>query len=108
MIKPIFAISIVLFAANIWAQTIDSSDDLIEAAKAGTLSKVQSALDNGANVNGTDLKGITALMYAGIKGHWDIVKLLLDKGADVNKKQMRAQLRSYFRQCSPILISSVS
>ncbi len=43
------------------------------------------ALNKGANINYQDKKnGNTALMYASLKGYEDMVKFLLDKGANVN------------------------
>jgi ankyrin repeat protein len=40
-------------------------------------------LDAGVNVNAADECGHTALMHAAIMLHYKIVKLLLDRGADV-------------------------
>ena len=36
-----------------------------------------------ADVNARDQRGYTALMYASWKGHADIVRILIDRGADV-------------------------
>ncbi len=43
----------------------------------------------GANVNGRDDYGITALMVASYNGYKDIVELLISKGADVNVKTVK-------------------
>jgi ankyrin repeat protein len=41
-------------------------------------------LDDGANVNWKDMSGNTALMRASQNGHVEIVRLLLEKGAQID------------------------
>ena len=62
----------------------------IEDATAGDKEKVDALFDNlqarlnrGANVNTMTSKGFTALMIAAAWGRSDLVKLLLDRGADI-------------------------
>lgn len=43
-------------------------------------------LDQGANVNAKNRYGSTALFFACDRGHFDVVKLLVDRGADMNVK----------------------
>jgi hypothetical protein len=65
----------------------DKNNQLIEAVKKGSLSDVQAALANGADVNAKDnQEGATALKYASLENRTDIAKLLLDRGADINAK----------------------
>jgi ankyrin repeat protein len=62
----------------------DKNAQLIQAAKKGNFSEVQTLLANGANVNSKDIHGMTALIAVSPTRHTEMVKLLLDKGADVN------------------------
>lgn len=55
---------------------------LIIAAKNGDKEAAEALLDQDADYNLEDDDGLTALMFAADKGHTDIVKLLLDKGAE--------------------------
>lgn len=48
----------------------------------GRIPIIQTLLDNEANVNSTDLEGHTPLMAAAIKGRDDVMKYLIQRGAD--------------------------
>jgi ankyrin repeat protein len=57
----------------------------MEAAKQGDLERVRGILEaNGRLVGEKDTLGATALHYAALNGHRDIVRLLLERGADIN------------------------
>ena len=72
----------------------DKKAKLIQASEKGDFTDVQAMLTDGADINATEVRedngvyvrGLTALMMASANGHTEIVKLLLDKGADVNVK----------------------
>lgn len=61
------------------------SSDLLAAAARGTLADAREALAQGADVNGTDARGRTALMLAALRGDAPLVRLLLDAGADTQR-----------------------
>jgi ankyrin repeat protein len=61
------------------AQVVNGDAQLIKAAKEGNMPAVQYALVNGAEINGKDNDGVTALWMASWKGHTEIVKFLLKK-----------------------------
>jgi len=48
------------------------------------------------NINATDQMGFTALMHAVINGNKEIVKCLLDNGADITIKNKRGQTAAFF------------
>ena len=56
---------------------------LIDAVKTGELAKVEEALNSGSDIHQQDEQGWTPLNWAAGRGDLDIVKLLLDRGADV-------------------------
>ncbi|XP_014678687.1 PREDICTED: ankyrin repeat and SAM domain-containing protein 6-like [Priapulus caudatus] len=65
----------------------DTKPDIIDSAKAGDLKTVVRILDNDPlQVNCVDKDGATALMFAAMLGKQDIVELLVQRGADVNKQ----------------------
>ena len=45
---------------------------------------IQKALSNGADINGRDQEGMTPLMHAALRGNREIVELLLQKKARVD------------------------
>jgi hypothetical protein len=60
---------------------------LIQAAQSNDIGAVRLILDsNHEIVNEKDASGATALHYAALSGHRTIVKLLVERGADVNDR----------------------
>jgi serine/threonine-protein phosphatase 6 regulatory ankyrin repeat subunit B len=58
--------------------------NLIRASSKGDLAAVKKAMEDGPDVNATDVNGRTALFEASWCGHTEIVKLLLGKKANPN------------------------
>ena len=59
-------------------------ESLLEAAATGELAAAKAALEKGAKVDVRDDRGWSPLMIAGKEGYFEVVKLLVAKGADVN------------------------
>lgn len=59
-------------------------DAFFAAARAGDVAKVKAMLDAGMDVNTKNDYGATAIVYAAEKGHLDVLKLLIERKADVN------------------------
>lgn len=59
-------------------------EELWNAARAGDVARVTRALDQGADVNAGNRYKVTALFLAADKGHIDVIKLLLDRGASIS------------------------
>jgi outer membrane protein assembly factor BamB len=66
------------------AQVGQTADQLFDAARAGDRAAIVRLLDSGVDVNSKARYNATALMFASDKGHVEIVRLLIDRGADVN------------------------
>jgi ankyrin repeat protein len=67
--------------------------DLQHAAVTGDAAEVARLLRSGsANPNTRDLSGWTPLHYACLGGHRDVVRLLLDEGADPTKRTDKGYL----------------
>lgn len=64
----------------------DPGEELRDAALAGDAGKVAALLDAGADVDAVSRYGVTALTFAADAGHLDVVRLLLERGADPNVK----------------------
>jgi len=63
-------------------------DSVLHAIMDGDVNEVASAIDNDNRVlNATDRMGRTLLMEAAIFKHYEICKMLISKGADVNAKE---------------------
>ena len=62
------------------------ADDLHRAAETGDINGLQAALASGADIDGRDGRGWTALMHAVNKGYPLLVEPLLAAGADVDMR----------------------
>ena len=60
--------------------------ELVYWASLGELAEVEKSLVNGVDVNSTDNEGYSALQAAAENGYLDVVKLLVEKGANVDYK----------------------
>ena len=60
--------------------------ELVYWASLGDLTEVEKSLANGVDVNSTDDEGYSALQAAAENGYLEVVKLLVEKGANVYYK----------------------
>jgi ankyrin repeat protein len=79
-------ITLVAIAALAQAPAPSKADQLQEAARKGDAATVTHLLDEGVDVNTKFRYGTTALFFACDHGHVDVVKVLLDRGADLTVK----------------------
>lgn len=63
-----------------------SQETLWEAARRGELARVQQAIEAGVDVDAKTAYGATALSFAADRGHLEVIRYLLDKGANPNAK----------------------
>jgi len=81
-------LAFLLISSTAFAQNSkqELNDQFWEAVRKGDLAAVTALLDKGADVNARFRYGATALFKAAERGHTEIVKLLLARGADVTIK----------------------
>ncbi len=77
----------VINLANDLTKKRDKDEALRNAAKDTRIKEMERLLDSGANVNAVKGKyRTTVLMEAAVEGNEEVVKFLLNRGADVNAK----------------------
>src|SRR5215203_917716 len=82
--NPIAAlIALVLFAQ---APPLTKAEQLQDAARKGDAATAKKLLDEGVDVNTKFRYDATALIYACDHGHLEVVKVLLERGADMGVK----------------------
>jgi outer membrane protein assembly factor BamB len=64
----------------------DPGRALREAAGQGDVARARELLDAGTPADAANLEGVTPLLYAAEKGHLEMVRLLLARGANVNAR----------------------
>ena len=72
-----------------------------DAALNGELEKVKELMGQGADPNGVDQEGRTALMFASFNGHTEIVRLLLDAGSEVSIRDAMGRTALLFASTGP-------
>ena len=79
------ALAVLLIVTAAVAQSpAQGSDTLLDAARTGDRARVASLLDGGADVNAVSRYNVSALGFAAERGHVEIVRLLVERGANVN------------------------
>lgn len=74
--------------AQVWTPAAGlTGNDLLRAAAAGDALKVQQALAAGVTPDQLDSKGRSPLMYAVQRGHLEAARLLIEGGADMERKE---------------------
>src|SRR5688572_9807507 len=71
-----------------------TTEELWNAARDGDLARVTKALQAGADLQAKTRYGATVLTFAADKGHLDVVKLLLERGADPNAQDTFYKFRA--------------
>jgi hypothetical protein len=82
--KLLIALAAALALAQ--APPLTKAEQFQDAARKGDAATVKKLLDEGVDVNTKFRYGATALFYACDHGHLEVVKVLLDKGADMTLK----------------------
>jgi outer membrane protein assembly factor BamB len=81
-------LTLAVLAALLAPGAPDRGEELRDAALAGDVAKVRALLDAGVPVDAPAPRhGQTALILAAGKGRLDVVKLLVERGADVNARE---------------------
>jgi beta-lactamase regulating signal transducer with metallopeptidase domain len=77
-------LAIVILSSNTSPRKSINEKEFIAAVVKGNTVEAETLIQSGADVDAKSRTGKTALMYAAILGHPDIVGILLKSGADVN------------------------
>ena len=80
------AIILTAMLALAQAPPLTKAEQFQEAARKGDAATVKKLIDEGVDVNTKFRYGATAIFYASDHGHVEVVKILLDKGADLTVK----------------------
>jgi hypothetical protein len=75
---------VAVLALSLAGQATDADEALLAASRKGDLAAVKAALAKGANLEAKTRHGVTPLYFAARNGHEEVVRFLLDKGADIN------------------------
>ncbi len=78
-------ISFILFGFSL-AFAGEKDEAFLEAVRAENIAIVKVLLAEGADINATGRYEVTALSYAADRGNVELVNFLLDKGADMTRK----------------------
>jgi outer membrane protein assembly factor BamB len=98
MLITLFLLALVVTAPQDAAQkpapSAPAADELLDAVRDDDVARVRAALDKGADVNAKTRYGTTALTFAAGRGNLEIIKLLVERGADVNAQDTFYRMRA--------------
>src|SRR5688500_7825184 len=77
-------LALTLLLALFQAPASVRNEALWEAARSGNAAAVAALLDNGVDVNARARYDMTAIGFAADKGHLEVVRLLVKRGADID------------------------
>ena len=80
--RTLLLMAVLLIPVAAMAQ--DAKDEFFAAARKGDVAAVKAFLDKGMDVNARSPYGATALSFVSDKGHIEVARLLIERGADVN------------------------
>ncbi|MBT9536817.1 MAG: ankyrin repeat domain-containing protein, partial [Nitrospirae bacterium] len=84
LISLISVIFILLVGMAMTGCATTGNTPLMSAVGSGDINAVKRLLNEGADVNAKDSDNYSALMVAALDGYTEIVKLLIEKGADID------------------------
>ncbi len=95
--KSVMKVSVLILAPlillGLWLWDVQRSWAFVQAAGSGNVRAVRAGLDSGIDPNRAKMQGATAMMFAAScrrPGQEEIVRLLLDRGADPNDGMYQA------------------
>src|SRR5687768_5688621 len=74
-------------------QQASLNETLWNAARVGDLAGVERALADGADIHSGNRYKVTALFFAADQGRVEVIRLLLDRGADLNAEDTFYKMR---------------
>jgi outer membrane protein assembly factor BamB len=83
----VFRLALLLAILAVPGHAAEAPDRLWEAARQGDAAAVKGLLDGGVDPNAEFREGGTALLFASQRGHAEVVKLLLERGANVRARE---------------------
>lgn len=84
-----FGVVLVSVVIGYYLHTMDEWDFRF-AAEHGGIEKVRELSTAGVNIDASEpITGRTALMYASKAGHWEVIEILVKRGADIEKTNYR-------------------
>jgi hypothetical protein len=95
MLKKIMISCAVVLLWTLTGLAQNQSEEFLAAARKGDVAALKAFLDKGVDVNTKSRYGATALSFACDKGHVEVVKLLLERGAE-------ADVRDTFYKATPM------
>ncbi|HMP03062.1 MAG TPA: PQQ-binding-like beta-propeller repeat protein [Gemmatales bacterium] len=85
VVQRLAVLALIALASACAVPAVNDHEKLFAALRAGDVAAVRQLLDDGVDVNSKNEFGLTALAYAASAGQVDLVKLLIERKANVNQ-----------------------